>query len=483
MRKTNVLLFCHHLWRNVFALKSFRVLFVIFLLMTIYSVLSSISNFEKQNRLRMEHQMSARESWEANPDKHPHRMAHFGTFAFRMSPPLAIFDQGIENYTGSTQFLEAHRQNSVNFSEATFSTGILRFGELSLAFILHSLVPLILFFIGYACVAKDRENGTLKILLTQGARWKEILLGKTLGLFLVAQLFVFPVLLCVLVGVILILDQPMEGDHWWRLFLLWCNYLIFFFVLSALTVGVSARSKQAKTALLRLLGLWLILVVLLPKSAQALGKYWFPTPTKLAFTTAIERDEIEKGDSHNPQDPYFNQLRDSVLAAHNVEKTTDLPFNYGGFIMREGEKVSSQFYQKHYKKLVGVFLAQNSFTLYSSLVNPFTAIRLLSMSLAGTDFLAYLDFQQQSDDYRYSLSQTLNELQMALISPKKESGSEGKVHVIGQHHWEEMPDFTHKTLPLSKSLHTISFALFSLFGWGLGALGFLFHTAKKASAL
>ena len=37
-----------------------------------------------------------------------------------MSPPLAIFDQGIENYTGSTQFLEAHRQNSVNFSEATF---------------------------------------------------------------------------------------------------------------------------------------------------------------------------------------------------------------------------------------------------------------------------------------------------------------------------------------------------------------------------
>ena len=77
-------------------------------------------------------------------------MAHFGTFAFRINPSLAMFDYGIESFTGNTVFLEAHRQNSVNFSEATFSTGTLRFGELSLALLLQLVLPLILFFIGLA---------------------------------------------------------------------------------------------------------------------------------------------------------------------------------------------------------------------------------------------------------------------------------------------------------------------------------------------
>ena len=45
---------------------------------------------------------------------------------FRLKHPLSTFDFGIESYTGNAVFLEAHRQNMVNFSEAGFSTGLLR---------------------------------------------------------------------------------------------------------------------------------------------------------------------------------------------------------------------------------------------------------------------------------------------------------------------------------------------------------------------
>lgn len=483
MRKPNVKLFCRNLWESVIALKSFYVLYVLFLVLTAYSAVSSISNYTTQNSLREAHQIKARASWEANPDKHPHRMAHFGTFAFRISPPLAIFDNGIENYTGNTLFLEAHRQNSVNFSEATFSTGVLRFGELSLAFLLQIILPLILFFIGFSTVAQDRENGTLKVLLAQGAQWKEILFGKTIGLFLVAQLFFFPVLLMVFLGLFVFSAVEVDASLWLRMGLLCLSYLSFFFVVSALTIGISARSKQAKNALLKLLIFWLFFVVFLPKSAQALGNYYFPTPTKLTFNAAIEQEVIEKGDSHNPNDPYYNQLRDSVLAVHEVTKTADLPFNYSGFIMREGEKISSQLYRKHLKDLVAIYQSQNSLTQFSSLINPFTAIKQLSMCVAGTGFAAYLNFQDQADAYRYSLAQTMNELQMEFISPKKESGSEGKKHVIGHKHWEEFSDFVHQPMPLSRSLASAAFALFSLLFWIFVALGFLNNTAKTASAL
>ena len=321
------------------------------------------------------------------------------------------------------------------------------------------------------------------MLLAQGAQWKEILFGKTLGLFLVAQLFFVPVLLVVFLGLFVFSAVEMDASLWLRIGLLCVSYLCFFLIVSALTIAVSARSKQAKNALLKLLVFWLFFVVFLPKSAQALGNYYFPTPTKLTFNAAIEQEVIEKGDSHNPNDPYYNQLRDSVLAAHKVTKTADLPFNYSGFIMREGEKISSQLYRKHLKDLVAIYQSQNSVTQYSSLINPFTAIKQLSMGVAGTDFTAYLNFQDQADAYRYSLAQTMNELQMEFISPKRESGSEGKKHVIGHEHWEEFADFVHQPMPLSRSLASAAFALFSLLFWVFIALGFLNTTAKTATDL
>lgn len=97
--------------------------------------------------------------------------------------------------------------------------------------------------------------------------------------------------------------------------------------------------------------------------------------------------------------------------------------------------------------------------------------------------LSYLDFQEQADQYRYTLAQTMNELQMALISPKKESGSEGKIHVIGQEHWEEFTDFTHHPIAFSTSFQKAFLPLVSLVLWTFAAYGLLIVTSKSASAL
>ena len=69
------------------------------------------------------------------------------------------------------------------------------------------------------------------------------------------------------------------------------------------------------------------------------------------------------------------------------------------------------------------------------------------------------------------------------ISPKRESGSEGKKHVIDHEHWEEFADFVHQPIPLSESLASAAFSLFSLLFWVFVALGILNTTAKTATAL
>jgi len=482
MQKANILLFAKHFLKNAFKSKVIYIMLAIFMLLTAYAAVSGISNYSEQNTIRQTHQQKARQSWEANPDKHPHRMAHFGTFAFRIKQPLSVFDYGIESFTGNAVFLEAHRQNSVNFSDAGFSTGILRFGEMSMAMLLQLVLPLIIFFLGFSTVAAERENGILKILLSQGAQWKALLLGKSLGLFIVALLFFLPIVLTITLFLIFSNVGISITDTWLRALMLFSGYTLFLWILSALSILVSTTVNSSKNALLTLLAIWLIMVVLIPKTTQAIGNSLYPTPSKLSFQVAIEKEVLKKGDSHNPDDPYFNKLRDSVLAVHKVDDVTKLPFNYGGFVMREGEKTSAQLYKKHQDSLIVIYEKQNNISGYTALVNPFVAIKNISMAFTGTNFKSYVDFQNQAEAYRYQLAQEMNELQMKYIGAKVKS-SEGKVNIVAHEHWKEFPDFKHYMPSFTSSLKDGFIGIFSLLMWvmfsGLGIV----YLSKKAKAI
>ncbi|GGF36828.1 ABC transporter permease [Echinicola rosea] len=482
MRKEIIILVARQFWTTAFRSRAIYPLLLIVVMLLGFSGVTGWENYKEQNEIRQHYQQKARESWESNPDKHPHRMAHFGTFAFRLKYPLSMFDGGIENFTGNAVFLEAHKQNMVNFSEASLSTGLLRFGELTLAMVLQTVFPLLLFFLGFASVSAERESGTLKIMLIQGAKFREILVGKTLGLWLVALVCLLPVLL--MLGYFLVGQEAADpGDVWTRFAVLSLVYMLFFMVLSIITVVVSATSHKSKNALIKLLAIWLVFVVLMPRTSQALGNYLFPSPSKVAFESAIEDEVVQKGDSHNPDDPYFKALKDSVLAAHQVDSIEDLPFNYGGFVMGVGERTSSAIYNNHQEALLEKYGLQNTLTEWAALINPYVAIKQLSMALSGTDFSTYLDFQEQAERYRYDLAQKMNELQMEHISPKKAQGSEGKEHVVEHEEWSLVPDFEQRFLSFTKVIENAWLSLLSLLGWGVIAVWGIFYMSNKVTAV
>jgi ABC-2 type transport system permease protein len=463
MNRTIILLLARQSWQHAFHTRGLYSMLVVLLLVTGYAAYSGWKTYTQQNTLREQYQQAARASWESNPDKHPHRMAHFGTFAFRLKHPLSLLDVGLESFTGNAVFLEAHKQNTVNFSEASFSTGLLRFGEISLAMVLQMLLPLIIVFVGFGIVSADRENGTLKILLTQGAGWRDILLGRSLGLFALAMLVVALVLAATVV-LLVVTGAPFHLDLTARLMVLLLAYSLFIAVVCMVTVAVSAGSASSTGSLMKLLGLWLLLAVVLPRTSQALGSYLFPAPAKVAFDAAIEEDVLKHGDSHNPDDPHYKHLRDSVLQAHGVDSVEHLPFNYSGFVMREGERISAQIYQQHLQQLTRLYDSQNSLTTATALVNPFTAIRNLSMTLAGTDAASYTVFQQEAEAYRYTLAQTMNTLQMELISNRK-PGPTDKPLAIGHDHWKEVPDFTPQAIAFGTSLRSAWLPALALLLW------------------
>ena len=54
-----------------------------------------------------------------------------------------------------------------------------------------------------------------------------------------------------------------------------------------------------------------------------------------------------------------------------------------------------------------------------SFLNPYIAIKNVSMGLSNTDYDSYIDFQKQAEDYRYNMAQKMNALQVKYISNKK----------------------------------------------------------------
>ena len=84
------------------------------------------------------------DKWINQGNKHPHSAAHYGQFAFKPKPVLSFLDVGLDNYTGISVFLEAHKQHEVLFSAAQDSNGMTRFGELTAALILQVYSPCLL---------------------------------------------------------------------------------------------------------------------------------------------------------------------------------------------------------------------------------------------------------------------------------------------------------------------------------------------------
>jgi ABC-2 type transport system permease protein len=445
MRKSVLILFARQIFTGAFTNKAVLWLLGMITVLIVYAAWSGLTIYQQQTQSRELYQKEVREHWEKMPDKHPHRMAHYGYIAFRAKHPLSFFDFGMESYTGNAVFLEAHRQNTVNFSEAGFSTGMLRFGEISMAMILQLLVPLVIFFIGFNTVATDRENGTLKILLSQGTSWKEIILGKAMGLLGIALSVLLPVIIVLIVSSLLIQKTPGTAEDMLRILWIALSYTLYFAIISIMAVVVSAMSRTAKGALVSLIGIWLLFTVILPRTAQAVGHYLYASPSSIEFATAIEKDLIKKGDSHDPNDPYYKALKDSILKVYKVDSIQQLPFNYSGFQMKEGEKISAAIYNQHLFSLLHTYEKQNNVSRILAFINPFAALRNFSMAMSGTDFHSYTRFQQQAEEYRYRLAQHMNELQIKLISNKK-PGDHDKPYSISKAYWKAFPDFEFNNL-------------------------------------
>jgi len=411
---------------------------VLLVVLTLAATLVSWDQMRAVDAERAHLQHEADEQWNAQPDRHPHRVVHYGHYIFRPLSPLAFFDFGVDPYTGHTLYLEGHRQNSANFSDAGQSSVLLRFGQLTPAFVVQTLSPLVIAFLAFGSVARERERGQLRLLIAQGLPGGALLAGKLASHAVVALLLAGPALAAL--AVIAIADPAVRAHAAWMM----AGYAAYVVIWALAAVLVSAATPRARDALLALVGCWIVTVILLPRAMPDLAAAQVPRPTRIETEVAIHQELAALGDSHNPDDPHFKEFRRRILAKYGVGRVEDLPVNYGGLLIEEGERLTSALFVRHMHEEFERQRQQAAIVAAAQFISPVLALRGLSNALAGTDRASHEHFLLEGEAYRYRMIQALNGLHVSEVRYQGDRDQR-----ISKSLFQRVPRFAHEPIGLA----------------------------------
>ncbi len=432
-------------WRLIVRRRSYAWLMVGFALLLAFAAVLGGLRQRREAAQQRDYQRLVRAQWESQPDRHPHRVAHYGTFAFKPVGPLATFDPGVDSFAGRIQYLEAHRQNGANFAEAGALSSAFRLGELSPAFVLHVLLPLLVVVLGHRAIADEAESGRARLLLSQGTSPGVLVAGKALGL---VGALAPAGLLGVAALVAGALAAPAEaGPPWLRAAVAAAAAALHAAVWVALALWISARAGSAARALGTLVALWAAACIVLPRAAGAFAAARHPLPTKSEFTARLADEVHRLGDAHNPDDPVFARLRTETLARYGVARVEDLPVNYGAIVMARGEELTAETFARHFGELVALQERQESLLRRAAWLAPVLGVRALSAAASGTDLRAQTEFQRAAEVYRFDFVQRLNGLHRDHIRYANDRGQR-----LAADHWDDFPDFRADIPPLGRAL-------------------------------
>lgn len=172
------------------------------------------------------------------------------------------------------------------------------FPLIDLTFIVTILLSLIALLFSYDSISGEKEDGTLKLMLSNRLPRAKIVLGKVVGgtLTLLA-----PFLLSLIVGLIVILLNPRvqwKGQDWGAFGLIILGSIIYFTLFYCLGLFISSRHQASSSSVMTSLFVWVLLVLVIPNLSPYLASFLSKTPSKIKIDrevyriTQVERDEV-----------------------------------------------------------------------------------------------------------------------------------------------------------------------------------------------
>ncbi|APE27155.1 DUF3526 domain-containing protein [Aurantiacibacter gangjinensis] len=449
---------------------------IIAVLLAATSVLT-INRIADEQAQRLEQQVAAEQTFFAQPDRHPHRMVHYGHYAFRPPPPLAIFEPGVDAVTGQSIFLEGHRQNSAMFADTKAAADLGGFAALTPASLYQLLLPLLLIVLGHAMFLRERESGTLAVLLAQGSSGTRLALGKATALLSVIAIFMIPLMVVAAYSVVL-------GESALAATSLVAGYFLYLCVWGAIILAASILIRQRAVSLGALVFVWLFAALIVPRFAINASSAAIDAPSKIESDLVMLAEQRKLGDGHNAADPAFEQLQAQVLEQYDVETIEELPINWRGVVATYSEAELTDLLNRFAENRMSLEAGQSRLFDLFGLASPTIAIASSSRTLAATDLATHHRFLRESEDLRFDFVQALNQahatdLDYTLDMNRNNDAASAEAARINAASWQVLDEFRFQPDDAGDRLARAALPLGILLLWLVIAGGTVVWAARK----
>ncbi|MEJ2410333.1 MAG: ABC transporter permease subunit [Novosphingobium sp.] len=422
-------------------------------LMVVLMIAAILTGWQQQRTVQAERnagQALDYDAWLKQGWRHPHNAADQGMHVFKPDPPLSVIDPGIDPFVGSTIWLRSHRQSETKFRPAQDATGLKRFGNLSPAWLLQVLGPLLVIILGFSAFSGEREQGTLRQLLSLGVSTRRLLWGKALALTGALGLLLLPAALLASMAVLSNLGSQNVLDVAARLALLGSAYGLYLGGAVFFVLGVSALCRTARASLFLLLALWIACVLIAPRAIADFANRAYPAPSRLAFESGLTKD--------------LGTAATKVWKANfgvSTQWDASVPLNKWGKALQVDDRAGYGVLDRDFGSLWDTFERQQHLQELVGIIAPVVSLRSFSMAAAGTDFSHHRDFSESAEKQRRRIQEVVSD---DLVKHADPLGNQHFSYKAGPAVWAKVPRFNYRAPYAAFALrrHGISLAMLAI---------------------
>jgi len=329
-------------------------------------------------------------------------------------PPvvLSAFSAGLEKQLAGSAKIELEKVPELSVTERGGNPYLPILAVFDESLIFKIIISILALLVAYDVVSGEREQGTLRLMLSDPIARHQVLLGK-----LVAGLITLsvPVAITFVIGLVVILSYPMvalSGSDWIRIGLMFIASLAFTVVMFQFGLLFSCLAKRSSISMVLGLFIWIVFAIVIPNASVQLATQFRP----------FESQETQNGRMASLKEDLSNELRTEM---DNVKElfsksiiTSDKRDAFGGYYAKRRDiywlnaeqklnnltipiklKYADKFWDVEHRYLNG-FFRQKHLAHRLALISPISTYENAMAVLAGTDLAGFQDFINQVREHR-----------------------------------------------------------------------------------
>jgi len=331
---------------------------------------------------------------------------------FRPPAVLSAFSAGLEKQLAGSAQIELEKVPELNVTRRGGNPYLPILAVFDESLIFKIIISILALLVAYDVVSGEREQGTLKLILSDPVARHQVLLGK-----LVAGLITLsvPVTITFVVGVVVLLSYPMvalSASDWIRIGLMFVASLTFTAIMYQFGLLFSSLARRSAISMALGLFVWIIFSIVVPNASIQLAMQMRPLESQ---DKRESRMASLKQDLENELKNQIGSIRD--LFSNSII-TSDASDAFGGYYAKKRDiywlnaerklnALTIPVKLKYADKSLSIeqsnlnsFFAQKDLARALSYISPISTYENLMAVLAGTDLTSFQEFIKQVRAHR-----------------------------------------------------------------------------------